>query len=159
MPFFHPRRNPYMQLNSIQESYLNYSDPNIQFALKIELDIKERIKAEIRSWRNKPSKFNTDLSDRLGMILVDLEDRKCNGLQFESSANYLRTISDVCIEKQVFGFPLHFSFTSIDEIIDRIHLTAVHDAKHPQVEFALAVKVFPYVSSLNSVWVFLCTVI
>jgi coiled-coil and C2 domain-containing protein 2A len=159
MPFFDPHRNPYEQLKSVQESYLLYSDPNIQFALKIELDIKERIKAEIRAWRNTPTKFNTDISDRLGMILTDLEDRKCNGLQLESSANYLRTISDVCLDNEIFGFPLHFSFTNIEEIIDRIYMIAIHEAKHPQVEFAFAVKVFPYASNLNSVWVFLCTVV
>lgn len=158
MPFFDPKKNPFVQLESVQEETLVYSKMNIEFSLQLEFDIKEKVKASIRSWRAVPSKFNDDISDRLEGILADLEFRKCNGSCYESSSYYFRTISDLCIDKEVFGFPLHFAFTNVDEITERVHLSAIHESKHPNVEFALSVKVFPYVSNLYSVWIFLCTI-
>jgi hypothetical protein len=34
-------------------------------------------------------------------------------------------------------------------------MTAIHEATHPQAQFGLAVRAFPYVNNLVSLWVFL----
>jgi hypothetical protein len=59
----------------------------------------------------------------------------------------------------MFGFPLHFSLTSVSDILEEVKATDIHRCQHPEVEFSAAVRVFPYASNIFSVWIFLCSLV
>jgi len=142
-----------------QVSNLNYTAPNQVYSLDLETEIEETLRTSLRSWRRVPTIFNSNWSDSLHRILHDLEDRKFNGIIMPaSSSGYFELTEKLCRQgKQVFGFALHFSYFTADEIMERIKSTAIHQSKHPDVEFSIAVKVFPYACNLFSVWVCIIT--
>ncbi len=143
-------------INPVQDSILEYSVPNPILAKELEIDILDKIKISIRSWRRTSCTFNSDVGNRLRQILEEMEEHKLNGTMHASSSDYRTSLSTACRGKVVFGFPLHFGFMNVQEIVDDVEMTGIHECKHPNGEFALAVKVFPYECCLMSVWVFVC---
>jgi hypothetical protein len=91
------------------------------------------------------------------MILGELEERKLNGLKVLPTAKYYKRIEGLCEGKRIVGFSLHFPFSSVTEIVQSIQSTSIHESKHPNVEFSIAVKVVGYPSNLYSVWVFVAS--
>ena len=144
---------------SIQETILYYSEPDDNLAAELELDIMEKVKTSIRSWRRIPSSFNNEISHRLRIIISDLEERKFNGLPPPSSSEYYAPLEGLHRGKNIFGFPIHTEFTGTSDILEEVKCTAIHESKHPDVEFSVAVRVFPYASNTFSVWIFLCTLV
>ncbi len=55
------------------------------------------------------------------------------------------------------GFPLNLPFTDVDEIVAKVKTLCIHEAKHPEVQFVLAVKAFPLFNNVVSLWIFLGT--
>ena len=141
-------------LNPVQESILQYFNPNRSLAKELEVDLLDKVKMSIRSWRRSSCTFNSDIGNRLRHILEELEEHRMNGTC--ASTDYRRSLSNLCRGKVVFGFPLHFGFMNTQQIIDEIEMTSIHQSKHPDGEFAAAVKVFPYECGVMSVWVFVC---
>jgi hypothetical protein len=86
-------------------------------------------------------------------MLHDLEQRKFNGIAIPSSYGYHEFIEKFWKGKQVFGFAMHFTYFNTDHIVQRIKATEIHQSKHPDVEFTLVIKVFPYACNLFSAWV------
>ncbi len=158
---------------SIQPPTLSYEEPNDALAAMLESELTDKIKSSVRSWRRTPSSFHSETSHRLRMLLDDLEERKRNGLPPPSSAEYYAPLevslslsgimgtSTSSSAKKLFGFPLHVSrgFTNVDHVLETLKATAIHESRHPQVEFAAAARVFPYASRVFSVWVFVCTIV
>ena len=70
--------------------------------------------------------------------------------KFESLEPFLK-------ERSLSGVPLHFASPLVQDILERVERTALHHDKHPDIEFALFVRVFPYPNDTFSVWVFLCS--
>ena len=140
-----------------QDLVLQYSDTTTTKSCELEINLLKEIKTSIRGWRRQPSSFNNDVGNRLRQFLDDLEDNKRNGTPQKRSEEYLVSMNRILRGKNVFGFPLHFGFSNVEEILNRIEMTEIHQSKHPDVEFAVAVKIFPYECGLLSVWVFLCT--
>ena len=60
---------------------------------------------------------------------------------------------------KVCGFPLHFSFGDIDQVVEAVTATGVHLNREPGVEFALAVHVEPYPNTAMSVWVYVASMV
>ena len=85
-----------------------------------------------------------------------MEENKSSGTPQKQSNEYTMSLSSVCRGQSLFGFPLHFGFSNVDEILEQIKMTSIHQSRHPDVEFAAAVKVFPYECGVLSVWVFIC---
>lgn len=157
-PYYNQYTRPKaLLLSPVQEDALRYSASNPILAKELEIRILDKIKISIRSWRRTSCTFNTDIGNRLRQMLEEMEEHKLNGTTHPSSSDYRNNLlSTVCRGKAAFGFPLHFGFMNIQEIIDEIEATGIHQSKHPDGEFALAVKVFPYECDVMSVWVFLC---
>ncbi len=159
-PFFDQDVKPYPnKCSSLQETSLVYTKPNEEFAVDIEIEIIDKVKASIRASRRVATSFNNDIGRRLRNIIDDLEHRKFNGLDSPHSSQYFSSIENLCRGKAIFGFPLHFTYSDVPTILERVKLTCIYENKHPDVEFAVTVRVIPYASGVFSVWVFLCSLV
>lgn len=148
-----------IQKQSIQDSLLRYSSPDIHIALELEMELVDAIKSAIRGWRRIPSTFNGDIGNRLRPLLDILENNKLSpSTQTETSLYHQRLLNEIGVGKSIFGIPLHSGFTNVNEVVERIRKTGIHICKHAKVEFALAVRVFPYACNIFSVWVFVCII-
>jgi hypothetical protein len=58
----------------------------------------------------------------------------------------------------VLGFPLNTTFTSLERVFDLVFNTGFHKKDDAGLEFALAVRVFPYPNKIFSVWVYVASV-
>ena len=141
----------------IQEPMLEYREPNAHLAATLEEEILDKVKTSIRSWRKIPTGFNSDISAKLRIIITDLEERTLNGVTIPSASEYFIALESLCRGKKIFGFPLHFGYSSSQEILDAVSFSGIHENEHPDVEFSISVKVFPYPCNVFSVWVFLAS--
>jgi hypothetical protein len=146
-------------MNLINDPILIYTDPKELLASELEVDILDRVKSTIRGLRQTPCSFNSNICNQLRHFLNQMEESKRNGtpqILSRDCSSRLST-SSLCRGKHLFGFPLHFGFLNVKEILERIEMTNIHKHNHPDVEFSAAVKVFPYECGAFSVWVFVCT--
>ncbi len=143
-------------LPSTQSSSIDFHPPDYKLAAQLESEIRNSLQESLSVWRGTPCSFRDDISNRLTGILEELEDIKLNGR--DPKIGYFTSISSSLTKnREMFGFPLHFPFTNIQDILHHVEKTEIHTSKHPQVEFAISVRVFPYESKVMSVWVFICT--
>lgn len=56
------------------------------------------------------------------------------------------------------GFPLHSGFVDVDSVVQMVKATGIHEARHPEVQFALAVQAFAYPNNVLSVWVYIASI-
>jgi len=141
--------------SSIQVSSLQYSPPDYKLSGQLESELGKAVREAIFHWRGRKCIFRDDVSDRLVGILEELEDIQLNGTR--PNVGYFTSISSLTKNREIFGFPLHFAYTNMGDILNRVENTEIHKSKHPQVEFAVSVRVFPYECNVMSVWVFLCS--
>lgn len=55
------------------------------------------------------------------------------------------------------GFPINLPFTDTNTVMNVIKSTCIHETKHPDVQFVFAVRAFPLVNNIVSLWIFLGT--
>ena len=55
------------------------------------------------------------------------------------------------------GAPINVPFTDVDDIVAQVKKLCVHEAKQKGVQFVLAVKAFPMVNGIVSLWIFFGT--
>lgn len=135
----------------LQETYLQYREPDEVAAMAIETEITDAIKTSIRNLRRMTTIFNYDIPKRLGTELEELEYIHRHGFAIPSTSDCNQIIESLCTGKSIFGFSLHFSYTSVEKIISEIEATYIYETLHPLVEFSLTVRVFPYANNLYSV--------
>lgn len=56
------------------------------------------------------------------------------------------------------GFPLHSGFVDVDGVVQMVRATGIHEARHSEVQFALAVQAFAYPNNVLSVWVYIASI-
>eukprot|EP00804_Cyclotella_cryptica_P009333 CCRYP_008997-RA/>CCRYP_008997-RA protein AED:0.07 eAED:-0.02 QI:0/0.66/0.25/1/1/1/4/0/1354 len=122
-----------LPLSPMQGEVLHYSQPNHGYAKELQDDLKESIKTAIRRWRRSTTSFRTDIVAKLSSILDKLEDSKMSGKQQDTSG-----LDDLSKTRNVFGFPLHFAFTNIQDVLNQIKTTEIHRNRNPNVEFSVA---------------------
>lgn len=44
--------------------------------------------------------------------------------------------------KEFYGFPLHFTFTTVEDIWEKVNMTQIHTLEKEDVEFVVAVRTF-----------------
>ncbi|GMH56876.1 hypothetical protein TrST_g14083 [Triparma strigata] len=153
-PFYSERfPAPQTPLPSIQEPQLGYSAPNNSFAEELQDELLENLKRDIRRWRRGATGFKGDASNRLRALLETLEDAN-RGEQTLSHNEHLSRLEIATRGRDMYGLPLNMSYTDSTEVVAKVKATGVHLCKHPDVDFALAVRVFPYHSNVLSVWVY-----
>ena len=74
-------------------------------------------------------------------------------------AEHLSELQRIMTSHKVCGFPLHFAFGDIDQLIEAVVATGVHLNRETGVEFALAVHVEPYMNFAMSVWVYVASLV
>lgn len=57
--------------------------------------------------------------------------------------------------KRSWGFPLNFTFTSLDDLWLRVKATKMHSVNRQEIEFSLAVYIEAYPANVLSVWIYL----
>ena len=60
--------------------------------------------------------------------------------------------------KEIYGFPINISFTTMKEVWEHVKLTNVHLIGGNNCELSLTVYVNPLPSNINSVWIFLAII-
>lgn len=148
---------PSVTLMTIQDRSLHYAPQNHRYARELSNELKETIKSAVRGWRRSATSFRSDVGNRVTLILEKLEQARVEGQQIEHVDSVLP--ETVTKTRKVFGFPLHFPFTNVQNVLDAIEATEIHRNRNPRVEFALGVRVFPYPGGLLSVWVFVCSLV
>lgn len=69
------------------------------------------------------------------------------------------SFTDVLACFQMCGFTQNFTFTSIEDIVEAVKATGIHTNESPEVEFALAVYIHPFVCGVLSVWIYVMSLI
>ncbi|CAM9139827.1 unnamed protein product, partial [Phaeothamnion confervicola] len=160
---------------------LHYRPTDAALCYEVEELIREGIKREMRRWRARRgvTAFNAGVGHRLAELLPLLEasalagggsggasssGRSSNGGVLGGSGGgadadeHRRRLEPTMRSRDLVGFPLHFGFTDVDAAVNRVRATGVHECRHPEVQFALAVQAFPYASNVLSVWVYVAAI-
>lgn len=156
---FYSRRfpRPLSTMVSVQDSEIIYQAPDTNSSYELQVKLTESVKESIRQWRRISTCFNGDVGNRLNAILEHLE---CDKLQAVApfSQKYKVMLESATKGRRIFGVDLHYPFTAVDDIISSVEAASVHMCRHPDVEFALGVRVFPYCCGIFSVRVFIVSI-
>ena len=74
--------------------------------------------------------------------------------QLKELLNFGEEIKGNFLRKEIYGFPINLSFTTLREIWEQLKLTNVHLIGGDNSELCLSVYVNPLPSNVNSVWIF-----
>ena len=74
--------------------------------------------------------------------------------QLKELLNFGEEIRSNFLRKEIYGFPINLSFTTLREIWEQLKLTNVHLIGGDNSELCLSVYVNPLPSNVNSVWIF-----
>ena len=58
---------------------------------------------------------------------------------------------------QLTGFPINLPYTELEPLVEAVFATGVHSNESNDVEFALAVHIHAYPSSVLSVWIYVAS--
>ncbi|CAM9149740.1 unnamed protein product, partial [Hapterophycus canaliculatus] len=160
-PFFSSPANPapVQGYTSIQED-MAYRPTQQSFVYEVEDLVREALKREIRRWRSKRSHtaFNADVSNRLAELLPLLEKQALTGGTKMGKDEHRRRLENTMRSRDIVGFPLHSGFVDVDRVVQMVRATGIHEARHPEVQFALAVQAFAYPHNVLSVWVYIASI-
>ncbi|CAM9591141.1 unnamed protein product, partial [Pylaiella littoralis] len=160
-PFFLGAANPApaQGYTSVQED-IAYRPTQQSFVYEVEDLVREALKREIRRWRSKRSHtaFNADVSNRLAELLPLLERQAFTGGTKIGKDEHRRRLENTLRSREIVGFPLHSGFVDVDSVVQMVKATGIHEARHPEVQFALAVQAFAYPLNVLSVWVYIASI-
>ncbi|CAM9501087.1 unnamed protein product [Ectocarpus fasciculatus] len=160
-PFFSSPANPApaQGYTSIQED-IAYRPTQQSFVYEVEDLVREALKRDIRRWRSKRSHtaFNADVSNRLAELLPLLEKQALTGGAKMGKDEHRRRLENTMRNRDIVGFPLHSGFVDVDSVVQTVRATGIHEARHPEVQFALAVQAFAYPHNVLSVWVYIASI-
>lgn len=74
---------------------------------------------------------------------------------FEAEVN--ERLKPILRNRALHGCPVNVPYTDVDAICELIKTSSTHEARHPDVQFVLAVRAIPYVNNLVSLWIFFGT--
>ncbi len=155
-PFFTTKQEMVQRL-TIQNQCMIYHEADDHFALKLERDLSNLIKISIRENVQGIPRFELIVSQKMRSILENLEKMKRHSEADEQATfidDFIHDLHPSFRGKNVYGCPLHFKFTAIQDILEGVKLTGIHRSRLQDPTFGLAVRVFPYASGIFSVWVF-----
>ncbi|XP_037830013.1 coiled-coil and C2 domain-containing protein 2A isoform X1 [Kryptolebias marmoratus] len=152
-PFF-SRFFSHPGLSSIQPEELAYRHADKAAAVELQDRIEKILKEEIMKWRPRhPTRWNRYCNAILKQFLPNLELSRGQDV----AEGHRHELQSLLGDYRIAGFPLHLPFSEIRPIIEMVYSTGVHNIQASNVEFALAVYVHPYPSSVLSVWVYLAS--
>jgi len=165
-PFFGARLpSPVGGLHTVQDDVV-YKSTSVTYALDIETAVLGAIKNGMRRWRSKRHRSTTTFHPDACLVMQDLlpklEKYKVRGNTTEIDIDKLmadaeRKMAPVLRTRAFRGCPINVPFTDVDEVLNYIKSLAVHESRHPEVQFVLAVKAMPMVNEIVSLWIFVGT--
>ncbi|XP_037397529.1 coiled-coil and C2 domain-containing protein 2A isoform X2 [Pygocentrus nattereri] len=154
-PFF-SRSFPDPGLSSVQPEELVYRRIDKAAAAELQDRIEKVLREKIMEWRPRhPTRWNRYCTATLRQFLPKLE---LSGGR-EMAEEHRLELQSLLGDYRISGFPLHLPFSEIRPIIEAVYSTGVHNVETPNVEFALAVYVYPYPSNVLSVWVYIASLV
>ncbi|XP_023679549.2 coiled-coil and C2 domain-containing protein 2A isoform X5 [Paramormyrops kingsleyae] len=154
-PFF-SRAFPNPGLSSVQPEEIAYNRPDKAAAAELQDRIEKVLKEKIMEWRPRhPTRWNRYCTSTLRHFLPKLELSGGRDVGEEHRLELHNLLGDYRIS----GFPLHMAFSELHPLMEMVYSTGVHNVEAPSIEFALAVYVHPYPSSVLSVWVYLASLV
>ena len=147
-----------MELNTVQAGELEYKESDVKYSAFLEAEISDRIMRSMRRWRSKfgTTRFNKLVGRKLKTLLEDLEKQRLGVLDVTDAAHEA-VLKEAMSTSDVFGFALNVTFTDMDSIVESVRHTDVHTMRRDNLQYAVAVKVFPYPCGVFSVWVYVCS--
>ena len=151
---------------SVQRTKLSYPEPDHARAGEIEDELIEGLKREVRRWRAgtrnaSHTSFNIEAGIKLKRLLPSLEllrggtgEGRAGAMTLEQHKAEAERIST---SRELNAVALNLPYTEDAAVYDRAKSTALHENKHSDVQFALAVYVHPYPCGVFSVWVYFGT--
>lgn len=142
----------------MQPLRLTYSAPDAALARELEKSLEVTLKDKFMNWRRTVrTQWNRHCTAVLRNSLLVFE---ANQGGFGSGSSKIGDdlsdrMRDLVGAYELFGFPLHFTYSDDDKIEQGLFDTRVHERDGPELEFALATHVHPYPSGLFSVWVYI----
>jgi hypothetical protein len=173
-PFFGARLPPPMGgLRSIQEdvSYAQMGNGDA-YAISVEKLVRQAIKTNLRRWRSKRARSTTTLHPDASAIVHDFlpsVENWCrtgniggSGTEVHGGLDDLQqAIRDrmkaVLRTRTLRGIPVNIPFSDVSDVIAKVKSLRIHETKHPEVQFVLAVRAFPISGNIVSLWIFLGT--
>ena len=165
-PFFGARLLPPAGgLQTVQDE-LQYTPTSATLALDVETAVLGAIKNSMRRWRNKRHRSTTTFHPDACLIMQDLLPklerfkRRGNSAEFDIEkliADAERKMAPVLRTRAFRGCPFNMPFTDVDDVVNHIKTLGVHETRHPEVQFVLAVKAIPMVNEIVSLWIFVGT--
>lgn len=131
-PFFHPTtiQKDTFTLPCVQSRELRYEETPDEYINRVEMEIRETLKLEIRRWRSSrfTTTFNIDASMKLRGHLEELE-RHMQGQQSleltgEKKSGDTNVLHELRQTKEISGMPLNLTFTDLDKVVDLVKNTA-----------------------------------
>jgi coiled-coil and C2 domain-containing protein 2A len=157
-PFYSRRFPPPSSTkSSVQGSELVYRAPDINSSYELQVRLTQSLKESFRRWRRISTCFNGDVGNRLDAILEHLESDKLHGIS-SFPQKYKMMLESATKGRRTFGLDFHFPFTTMNDVVSSVEAAGIHMCRHPDVEFALGARVFPYCNDLHSIRVFLISI-
>lgn len=169
-PFFGKRLPPPSGgMHSIQEE-ITYAPTMTRTCADIENAVTAGIRNGIRRWRSKRARSTTTFHPDGCSIAADMlplleswrktgqanlggsgEESDLDGLMEEAE----RKMAPILRTRTFHGCPINYSFTDVDDIMNKVKALGVHETRHPEVQFVVAAKAFPLYNEVVSLWIFL----
>ncbi|XP_077547771.1 coiled-coil and C2 domain containing 2A [Haemaphysalis longicornis] len=150
-PFFTKGKTP-PTLESVQPSELTYEPTDASYVTKLQQKIEFALKESVMKWRKR---FRTSWNRYASQVLRKILPRLESMASTSSNTDDIQELSEILTSYKMSGFPLSMSFTDVETVIETVLSTGVHLTESRNVEFALAVHIHPYPSSVLAVWVYI----
>ncbi|XP_072413129.1 coiled-coil and C2 domain-containing protein 2A-like [Chiloscyllium punctatum] len=152
-PFFTKGSQNYV-LSSVQPQELIYYSTERSLVDKLQSRIEWALKNKIMEWRaHHPTRWNRYCTGVFQNFLPLLEQNLGRSVSEEQSTG----LESLLKEFKVSGFPMHMRYSNLQAIFDKVYSTGIHNIEIPNVEFAVAVYVYPYPNNVLSVWVYVAS--
>lgn len=169
-PFFDAARpSPIGGLRSVQRD-IDYGsrDDCVVYALELEKTLLQALKTNMRRWRSKRYRSATSFHLEACAVAYDLlsqmEEWSRDGESKEvgDPKEALRLLVEsrlqvVLQSRSLLGCPVNIPYSDVEEVMEQLKALRVHETKHPDTEFVVAVRVVPVAGRLVSLWAYLGT--
>ncbi|XP_059508917.1 protein CC2D2B-like [Stegostoma tigrinum] len=154
-PFFTKGSQNYV-LSSVQPPELIYHVTEKSLVDKLQSRIEWALKNKIMEWRAQhPTRWNRYCTGVFQNFLPLLEQNLGRSVSEEQSTG----LESLLKEFKVSGFPIQMRYSNLQTIFDKVYSTGIHNVEIPNVEFAVAVYIYPYPNNVLSVWIYVASLV
>ncbi|CAK1585863.1 unnamed protein product [Parnassius mnemosyne] len=124
---------------------------------RLQESLETKITSKVEKWRSRmKTVWNRYCCTLLRETLPQWEYWAFNSTDFRPEPGH--RLKQLMASYKMYGFPLNMHYVNAKSVLANVKASTVHANDDPDVEFALAVQVFPYPNNVISVWVFLASI-